>query len=164
MSGLDDLTSKITQILNDPGGMDMVKNLAASLMADKDKPAENADAEPSGIIDSLGALGNLGNLSGLSSLLSGIGSNNSGQDNDSDPQSPSGLSDLSISPQQIGMMMRVMSALKSNDKDNSDVKLLMALKPHLSEERQKKADNAAKMLKLASLLPLIKESGLFDIF
>ncbi len=37
--------------------------------------------------------------------------------------------------------------------------LIKSLKPMLSEHRQKKADEALKLLKLASLVPLIKESG-----
>ena len=37
----------------------------------------------------------------------------------------------------------------------------MALKPHLSEERSKKVDDAVKIMQLIKLLPLIKESGLF---
>ena len=39
--------------------------------------------------------------------------------------------------------------------------LLLALKPLLREENRAKVDTAVKLLKLASLLPLLKDTGLF---
>ena len=136
---MDDLTSKITQILNDPDGMDMVKNIASSLMNNDDKISDKAN--DSGI-----DIGNALNL------LSGF----------SESDKSGGLSDLPISPAQIATITKAMGMMKNNDDDR--VKLLYALKPHLSEERQKKCDNAIKMLKMVKLLPLIKDSGLFDMF
>lgn len=59
----------------------------------------------------------------------------------------------------IGKIMSLLSALKSRDED-SRVQLISALRPHLSTERQARADSAVKLLKLLDMLPLIKESGL----
>lgn len=42
--------------------------------------------------------------------------------------------------------------------------LIKSLKPMLSESRRKKADEAIKLLKLASLVPLLKESGVLKNF
>ena len=48
--------------------------------------------------------------------------------------------------------------------DDERCALIKSLKPMLSESRQKKADEALKLLKLASLVPLIKESGVLKNF
>ena len=122
---MDELTDKITQLLSDPAGMDMVKSLAGS-------------------------------------LLSGGGSNS--QSGENKPAVNSGGNDMGLNPQQMATIMKVITALKSNDENDEQIRLIMALKPHLSPERQKKADNAAKMLKIARLLPMIKSSGLIDLF
>ena len=66
-----------------------------------------------------------------------------------------------IDPVQIGKIMSVMSRLKSGG-DDSRAKLLLALKPHLSAPRREKVDTAIKLLKLADLLPLLKDSGIFE--
>jgi hypothetical protein len=60
-------------------------------------------------------------------------------------------------------LMGIMSALNSNDNDNR-AGLLLALKPHLTIERQQRVDRAVKLLKIASLLPILKEQGILDLF
>lgn len=59
----------------------------------------------------------------------------------------------------IGKIMSLLARFKSRDED-SRVQLISALRPHLSAERQARADSAVKLLKLLDMLPLIKESGL----
>lgn len=66
-----------------------------------------------------------------------------------------------IDPIQIGKIMSVMSRLKSGG-DDSRSNLLLALKPHLSAPRREKVDTAIKLLKIIDLLPLLKDSGLFE--
>ena len=44
---------------------------------------------------------------------------------------------------------------------SDDEKLLLALRPLLREENRAKVDTAVKLLKLVSLLPLLRDSGLF---
>ena len=138
------MTSKIAQILGDPKSMEMVKDLAQSLganMNQRDKAAENNDKN--------------GSLS--------VNDNNSSTGGGDLSNMLSGISNMPISPQQLTMVMNIMGKLKSEQNDDR-AKLLLALKPHLSPERQKKADNAVKMLKIVSLLPMIKDTGLFDLF
>ncbi len=53
------------------------------------------------------------------------------------------------------VLMNLMSAMQSNTND-SRASLLLALKPHLSEERQSRVDSAVKLLKIASLMPMLK--------
>lgn len=71
------------------------------------------------------------------------------------------LGDMDLDPAQIGKIMSVMSKLKSN-RDDERSRLLLALKPHLSPPRREKVDTAVKLLKLIDLLPLLKDSGIFD--
>lgn len=66
-----------------------------------------------------------------------------------------------IDPMQIGKIMSVISRLK-NGADDSRSNLLLALKPHLSAPRREKVDTAIKLLKIIDLLPLLKDSGLFE--
>jgi hypothetical protein len=62
----------------------------------------------------------------------------------------------------IAAVTRMMSLLK-NHGDDSRVRLLLALKPHLSEEKQNRVDSAVKMMKLLELAPLLKEAGIFSL-
>ncbi len=64
-------------------------------------------------------------------------------------------------PVQIGKIMSIMSRLKS-DCDDNRTKLLLALKPHLSAPKREKVDTAVKLLKLLDILPVLRESGMFE--
>ena len=46
------------------------------------------------------------------------------------------------------------------NQEDDNTKLLLALKPHFSDRRKEKVDQAVKIMHLLSLLPLIKDSGL----
>ena len=63
----------------------------------------------------------------------------------------------------LGALMKV-SQLMGSAKEDSDAALLLALKPHLREERQKKVEKAVKMLKLLSIWSMLKESGMLKDF
>lgn len=62
----------------------------------------------------------------------------------------------------ITKIMGLMSAFNSHQNDRRS-ELLLALKPHLSSERRERVDKAVKLLKIVSLLPLLKEQGLLDL-
>lgn len=64
---------------------------------------------------------------------------------------------------EIGKIMGIISKLKSHN-DDKRTALLIALKPNLSKEKQDKVDTAIKLLKLIEMLPLLKESGILNIF
>ena len=85
-------------------------------------------------------------FSGGENPLAGMGSN------------PSPAEDIP----DVGSIMRVVNLLKNQQADNRSG-LLMALKPHLSSERQLRVDKAVKILKLVSLMPILKEQGLFNL-
>ena len=61
-----------------------------------------------------------------------------------------------IDPETILKLMDIFSKLNSPDKNTE---LLMALKPHLRTENQAKLQRAATLLKIISLLPLLKDLG-----
>lgn len=65
-----------------------------------------------------------------------------------------------ISPGEIAGIMKMMNALKQGPQDNR-ANLLLSIRPHLSEHRQKRVDDAVKMLRLIQILPMVKDLGLF---
>lgn len=69
----------------------------------------------------------------------------------------SDMPDLSsIDPKMLGRITSVMSMLNKKD---SRVELISALKPFLSSNRQIKADEAMKIIRLLELIPILKEQG-----
>ena len=61
----------------------------------------------------------------------------------------------------LAAILPLVSAI-SGGGDSDYAALIHALKPHLSEERRLKADQAIKILKIIDLMPVVKESGLLD--
>lgn len=62
----------------------------------------------------------------------------------------------------IGKLVSVIARLKNSGTDERS-RLLLALKPHLSEKRRERVDKAVKILKLLDVLPLIQDSGVMGI-
>lgn len=113
---LDDIASKITELLNDPQGMENIKSMAQSFLSDNNISLPSSQPEDSNDID----------------------------------------------PMQIANMVKTLNAFNSKNKDDR-TNLLLALRPHLSQARQEKLDRAIKLMKLYSMLPLIQQSGLFNL-
>lgn len=126
-------------------------------------------------------------LSGLSQMLSGLLGGGSGNAGGTAPQAAppaSGGLDLSalsgMLPALLGggnaggadagaasapgldinMLLKVKDMMGQFSKDDKNTLLLKALRPHLSDKRKPKVDDALKILRLIELLPLLKESGL----
>lgn len=59
----------------------------------------------------------------------------------------------------LGNLGKISNAVSADDHRTA---LLKALKPMLSEQRQQKADEAIKIMKIIQLLPLLRESGLLN--
>lgn len=125
---MEDLSAKLTQLLNDPDGMKQLQSMAQGLLGegglDISALMPQEETKPA--------------MPDLSGMMGGI------------------------SPDQINMMMKLMSAFNST-KDDDRTRLLMALRPHLSDKRKERVDQAVKLLKLASVLPLISESGIIKL-
>ena len=62
-------------------------------------------------------------------------------------------------PVDLNTMNKIMSVMSKMGKDDYRTRLINDLKPMLSDERQKKADEAMKFLQLMEILPLLR--GMF---
>lgn len=131
----------LNAILNSltPDDIENLKQTAASVlggMSGREPPNQETEMKQSKQeqnqpqLDDL--LKNLGGLGGLGGL---------------------GMPDLS----QLSAIVPILQAFNSKDER---LDFIYALKPLLSEERQKKADEATKLVKLMSVLPLLRERGI----
>lgn len=92
----------------------------------------------------------------LQSVMSMFGSG--GEDSPTDLAPKQETPDLNgLDLNTLMKVQQMMSGLSRNDKNTE---LLLALKPHLRPERQAKADDAIRIMRLLSMLPMLKESGL----
>lgn len=73
----------------------------------------------------------------------------------SPPEESSGMPDLEM----IAGIASLAGAMQQND---SNTELLMALRPHLGEEKQHRLDKAVKLMRLAAVWSAAKESGLIN--
>lgn len=80
----------------------------------------------------------------------------------SPPDLGSAFGDGAFDAAQIAKIVSVMSRIKNTASDTRS-NLLTALKPMLSPPKREKVDTAIKFLKLIDMLPLLRESGLFDL-
>lgn len=96
-------------------------------------------------------------LKGVASSILGDGYANEQKSAESDKKSvlPNGLN---LSQSDLNMMLKAKTIIdKMNNTSSKDADLILALKPHLSEESRAKADKAIRILKLFDILPYIKE-------
>lgn len=59
------------------------------------------------------------------------------------------------------MLIKMLSLFETLNQPDDNERFLLALKPLLREENRAKIDSAIRLMKLFSLLPLLKDSGLF---
>lgn len=83
------------------------------------------------------------------------------QENDTRDGAQEGSDGGLFSGLDIGSMAKIAGLLSAAGSTSDNERLLMALKPLLREENRGKVDTAMRLLKLISLLPLLRESGLF---
>ena len=96
-------------------------------------------------------------LKGVASSILGDGNANEQKSAENDKKSvlPNGLN---LSQSDLNMMLKAKTIIdKMNNTSSKDADLILALKPHLSEESRAKADKAISILKLFDILPYIKE-------
>ncbi|MDD6603878.1 MAG: hypothetical protein PUE73_06065 [Eubacteriales bacterium] len=69
-----------------------------------------------------------------------------------------GLGSLGLSADDFNMIMKAKSIFDNmNSASSKNADLINALKPHLSEKSQQKADQAMKILRLFEILPYLKD-------
>ena len=139
---MDDISAKLNQILSDPQSMEQIKNIMGSMggQSGGDNKPQSATA-PAGASGGLGTLGGLGDLSALSGL-GGLGG--------------SGGLDL------MSTVTKLAPLLSKAQQEDDTTRLLNALRPLLSEKRQKKIDEAIKILHILRILPMVRETGILS--
>ena len=132
---MDDIVAELSSFIESEEGMNTVKGLAESLMS--------GDSD-------------------ISSLLSSIVPDVSSSIPPPQKKEEKVDTSLPISPDQLSSIMQIMRAFNSSS-DDSRTRLLLALKPHLSEKRRERVDKAIKIMKLLAIMPMITESGIFKL-
>lgn len=95
----------------------------------------------------------------LASLLGALGTAN-GQS--TPPAQGQMLPQGGITPEALQTISRIAPLLSQVNREDDSTRLLHALRPLLSPPRQKKLDEAVKILQMMRLLPLLKDSGLLS--
>lgn len=142
---MDDLASMITQFLSSEEGMNQLRSVSAALGL----PDIGAAAPQAGQNSFVPPPVNNGSAPAGGGGIPFFSSQGS--------SSQAGAPSLDLNT--IMLMQRAISAL---NQDDQNTELLRALKPHFSEERAKKVDDAIRILQLIRLLPLVKDLELFN--
>lgn len=93
-------------------------------------------------------------IQSLASML-GLGQN----PQPSPPPSP----ETGFDPAVLSAITTMLSRMGELNQNDPGIALLQALRPLLGERRRQRVDEAAKMLKLARMLPLLKDTGILNL-
>ena len=174
---MDDLAGKLNEILNNPAEMAKFQQMANNLLGQMNTEQQNnAPEQPaqqstqqsqsnstggidfSQLANLLGQqsapaqtpqtnnnpLGALSSLGGLGNTLGALGGGNG------------------VSPGMLNTFMKISPLLGSRYQEDDNTRLLHALRPLLKSERQKKLDEAIKIMRMLKFLPLLKEQGILQ--
>lgn len=97
----------------------------------------------------------------IKAMAQSLLSSNSGQSDQQ--QEPQAVPSTQTPPQIDLSGIANMAKMLGSRKDDSRVNLLLALRPHLSQEKQLRVDKAVKMLRLLDLAPLLSQAGIFEL-
>ena len=96
-------------------------------------------------------------------MLGALGNHQAASSQQSQSQNAlASLGGLGSNTQMLGMLTKLAPLLSQVNQEDDSTRLLYALRPLLGAERQKKVDEALKILQMMRLLPLLKESGVFS--
>lgn len=98
-------------------------------------------------------------MDGIEDLLRAL--SDDGDDEKADNNAGSEQSEGLFSGLDPEMLLKMFSLFETLNQPDDNERFLLALKPLLREENRPKIDSALRLLKLISLLPILKESGLF---
>lgn len=125
---------------NNTGGLDL--NMLSSLLAQQAAPEQTQPTNN----NAAGALSSLGGLGQLGSALGALGGGGNG----------------GISPDMISTIMKIAPLLSSLNQEDDSTRLLNALRPLLKNHRQKKIDEAIKIMRMLKFLPILKQQGILQ--
>ncbi len=129
---MDDMAAKINGLLQDPEAMKQIQALAGMFAAEQDPAQQTEPAQPVAAAP---------------------------VPQPAKPAAPPSAMP-SLSPEAIQMVVKLMPLLSSMKQETNSTRFLHSLRPLLSEKRQKKLDDAAHMMQLMQMLPLLKKSGI----
>lgn len=78
------------------------------------------------------------------------------------PTPQQNLSPALQNPEILGKLSSLAPLLSATGQEDDSTRLLQALRPLLSHEKQDRLDKAMKMLRLLRMIPLIKDSGMLS--
>lgn len=141
---MDDIMAKIQSVLSDKESMEQLSQLAQMFAQPSAQQEEVAAGPPPrqqpAPVD-------------LSQLMSAFGQGQSGTQSNSAPQQNSSGFD-------IGTVMALQSVMSKAAEPDKNRDFLIALKPLLKEESQRKIDRLVAVLRIMAILPALKESGI----
>ena len=136
---MDDMTSRLSEILNDPASMEKIKALASMFGSSNQQggggqvPAPPQQQRPQQY-----------------------------QQQSQPPQQSVQSAAPSIDPELMRSMMKLAPAFSHMRQDDSSTQLLRALRPFLGESRRGKLDEALRILQLMRMLPYLRNSGILQ--
>lgn len=98
----------------------------------------------------------------LGQFISGGGGNAAGASAQTAEENVSQSGESLFGDLDLETVMKLMEAFSKLNSGDKNTELLLALKPHLRDENRGKVDRAIKLMKLMSVLMLLRESGLTD--
>lgn len=137
----------LQKVLSDPQAMGQIQGLLRSLNSGSGASEAAAPEPPTAAPAPSGP--------DLSALLGALAGSKPAGD-------PSTTALAGLTPQTLSLVSRLGPLLSQAGQEDDATRLLRALRPLLSHARQKKVDEAIRILQMLRLLPLLKESGAFS--
>lgn len=161
---MEDLNQQINQILSDPQSMQQIQSMMNALgLNGAQNTAETAPPAPPPQAPSPAPRSPGLDPAALAGMLSSLGLGGGTQSQPA-PAPDLGLSGAlsGLTPQMLQTVTKIAPLLSQVNREDESTQLLRALRPLLGPARQKKLDEAIKILQMMRLLPLLKDSGLFS--
>ena len=146
-----DLAQKLNNLLSSPDSMQKIQAAMSALGIGASEEIQGEEE----ILDTSSL--DTGNLSSLLSSLTAPPPDSGSQRKKPrvvPPKSDSGGLDLSV-------LAKLAPMMASLNQDDQDTVLLKALRPYLHGGREKRLDDAIKILRFIKIMPLLREKGLF---
>lgn len=147
---MDDLSQQLNQILSDPQSMQQIQGMMSALGLNGNSGTQAAQSAPAEGLPSAPQSGGF-DPSALAGMLGSLGK-----------ASPAPEQAGGVTPELLQTVTRLAPLLGQVNREDDSTRLLRALRPLLSAQRQKKLDEAIKILQMMRLLPLLKDSGVFS--
>ena len=161
---MDDLSATIGAILNDPQKMEQLRSVAQSLginapLAQSPPAAQDLPQTGGGGFDPA-AFASM--LQGISAATGGVGSQPQPQPQQQAPPQESAAANSLFGGLNFGAFSTISDVMKEYNKKDKNTDLLRSLKPHFSETRATRVDDAIKLVQLVRVWPVIRDSGLLS--